>query len=57
MSPSTKTTTRVQTTTSAPILPIALATGRYDVAALAIIAAALEILAEQERANVTPAQA
>jgi len=52
--------TRVVTTTKiitiAPLLPVALATQQYHVAALCIICAGLETIADQERANVTPAQ-
>jgi len=55
------TTTRVsagtKVTTVAPLLPVALATQQYHVAALCIICAALETIAAQERANATPAQA
>jgi len=53
----TTTTTKVKTITTAPLLPVALATHQYHVAALCIICAGLETIAEQERANVTPAQA
>ena len=56
--PTTRTKpTTTTVTTVAPLLPVALATQQYHVAALCIICAALETIAEQERANVTPAQA
>jgi hypothetical protein len=48
---------KTKVTTFAPLLPVALATHQYHVAALCIICAGLETIAEQERANVTPAQA
>ena len=53
----TKTTTSVKTITIAPLLPVALATHQYHVAALCIICAGLETIAEQEQADATPAQA
>jgi len=57
VSPKVKTTNAVKITTVAPLLPVALAKQQYHVAALCIICAGLETIAEQERANVTPAQA
>lgn len=60
----TKTLTPVKTITTAPLLPVALATNQYQAAALVIIAAALQTIADQacpepveeERADVTPTQ-
>jgi len=43
----TKTRTGVKVTTVAPLLPVALATQQYHVAALCIICAGLETIAEQ----------
>ena len=56
MATKTRVIAAVKVTTVAPLLPVALATGMYHVAALCIICAALETIAAQERANVTPAQ-
>jgi len=53
----TKPTTKIKTITTAPLLPVALATHQYHVAALCIICAGLETIAEQEQADATPAQA
>lgn len=47
----TKPRTPIKTITTAPLLPVALATGQYHTAALVIIAAALQTIAEQERAD------
>ena len=56
MSPKTKAPTGVKVSVTAPLLPVALATGQYDVAALCIIAAALQTIEDQERAHVTAAK-
>ena len=53
----TRVVTTTKITTIAPLLPVALATHQYHVAALCIICAALETIAQQERVDVTPAQA
>ena len=56
MTPKTRTAAGVKVTVTAPLLPIALATGQHQAAALCIIAAALQTIADQERtdAKATP---
>ena len=58
MSPKTaKPTAGVKVRVTAPLLPVALATGHHHAAALCIIAAALQAIADQEKAHGTPAEA
>jgi len=46
-----KTRAGVKITTTAPLLPVALATGQHEAAALCIIAAALQTIADQEHSD------
>ena len=47
--PKTRTAAGVKVTVTAPFLPVALATGQHEAAALCIIAAGLQTIADQER--------
>ena len=48
---STKTRVTTDVTVTAPLLPVALSTGQYQAAALCLIVAALDTIAEQEQSD------
>ena len=49
--PKTRNAAGVKVTVTAPFLPVALATRQHEAAALCIIAAGLQTIADQERAD------
>jgi hypothetical protein len=53
--PKTRTAAGVKVSVTAPLLPVAIATGRFDAAALCIAAAALQTIADEEKTHGDPA--